>query len=166
MPLEIREANFDSRGDIEAFIQAVEDCMSRVWERHGEFGFLGRKWAVGFWIGHFMRQDQVKEGKYVNTRFYVISENGMVKAVGLQFPAYSIPVSPIIEVMPLTAYNDQAPEMYMALARKLKTEGYPKIYCHIIKGSLLELRIPLQQRIGDYPRPPEKGVYTLWEMEV
>jgi len=166
MPLEIRKANFDSKGDIDAFIQALEDSMKRVWELHGEFGFLAREWAVGFWIGHFMRQDQVKEGEHVNTRFYIISENGTVKAIGLQFPAYSIPISPIIEVMPLIGYSEQAPEMYKALAERLKAQGHPKIYCHIIKNSPLEQKIPIRQKIGDYPRPPEKGIYTLWEMEI
>jgi len=166
MPLEIREANFDSKSDIESFIQALEDCMTRVWALHGEFEFLGRDWAVGFFIGHFMRQDQVKEGEYANTRFYIISDYGIVKAIGLQFPAYSIQISPIIEVMPLSDYSEEAPEIYEALARKLKAEGHPKIYCHIIKGSPLEQKIPIRQKLGDYPRPSEKGVYTLWEMEI
>jgi len=166
MPLEIREANFDSKGDIETFIQALEDSMKKVWALHSEFGFLGRQWAVGFFIGHFMRQNQVKEEEYVNTRFYIVSENGIVKAIGLQFPAYSIPISPIIEVMPLTPYSGEAPEMYKALAEKLKAEGHPKIYCHIIKGSPMEQKIPIRQKIGDYPLAPKKGVYTLCEMEI
>ncbi len=166
MSLEIREANFNDKEDIKTFVQALKDCMETVWKSHGEFGFLRKEWAVGFFIGHFMRQDQVKDGEYVNTRFYIISENGIIKAIGLQFSAYSISVSPIIETMPLSDYREEAPEMYKALAQKLKREGHPKIYCHIIKDDTLEKKIPLRRKIGDYPRPPSRGVYTLWEMDI
>ena len=165
MSLEIREADFNSRNDIEAFVGALENCVSEIWSRHGEFGFLAREWAVGFFIGRFMRQDHVKEGEYVNTRFYVISEGGVVQAIGLRFPAYLIPLNPIIEVIPLLAGKDVS-GMYTALATKLKAEGYPKIYCHIIRGSTLEGTVPLRGKIADYPQPPRRRVYTLWEMNV
>jgi hypothetical protein len=160
----VRKADWDSKEDIQLFIKTHGNFWREAKSHRRELPFP-EQWMTCVHIGGLMEREFVEKDF---DSWVILDENDKPVATANSFPSLKeYGFYPIICVSQLESpFRKQLAKALLAVAHMFKEKGYNTIYAYTIATHPLEKMIPTRRKIGDWPFPPRKAFYTLWEMDL